>query len=171
MDWSSILGSVAGGGVLGLLGNVAHVGLGIWRDKAAHRQRMDEAAAQLELLKVQGELSAAQTAGAIAEARERGAAEAFTASQQAEIALGKATWPWVDAIRQLTRPLLTWMLLAMTGAMAIAEPTLRADLSEVLAGLTVMVVTWWFGQRQLDRSSLTFGNRAASAQVHSQSPR
>jgi len=170
MDWTNILGNVASGGVLGLLGNAVTFGLSYFKNKQEHQQAMDKAESDRKTLQLQGELAAAQTAGDMALARERGSADAFTASQGAEAALTGDTYKWVNAVRALNRPALTWLCIFLTALVYFhtTEPDVLSYIATNVVVMTVAVVTWWFGQRQLDRSSVSFGNRTASGSVNSQ---
>jgi hypothetical protein len=167
MNWTDILGNVASGGVLGLLGNAVSFGLSYFKAKQEHQQAMDRAESDRKTLQLQGELAAAQTAGEMAVAREKGSADAFTASQSAEASLTGETFRWVNAARALNRPALTWLCIGLTGLVYFhtTEPDVRSYIATNVVVMTVAVVTWWFGQRQLDRSSISFGNRAASGSV------
>ncbi len=160
MNWTDILGNVASGGLLGLLGTGVNFTLGYFQRKQEHAQRV-------ESLKLEGELAAAKTAGDVAVARETGAAQAFTASVESEARLPRS-YAWVDAVRGLTRPFLTLFLLVLTWIIFYsADEATRAYIAQNIVVTSVASVTWWFGQRQLDRASLTFGNRSASASVSS----
>jgi hypothetical protein len=167
MNWTDILGNVASGGVLGLLGTAVNFGLGYFQKKQEHRQRLEWAVEERETLKIKGQLQAAQTAGDVAVARERGAADAFTASQVAEQRLPRS-YQWVAAVRELTRPGLTLLLVSLAAFMRFsADDATRAYIDQNIVVTAVAAVTWWFGQRQLDRSTSTWGNATAGASVSS----
>lgn len=170
MDWTDILGNVASGGVLGLLGNAVTFGLSYFKNKQEHSQKIEWAQEERKTLELQGQLAAAQTAGDMAVAREKGSADAFTASQQAEAALVGETYKWVNAVRALNRPALTWLCVFLTALVYFhtADRDVQSYIATNIVVMTVAVVTWWFGQRQLDRSSVSFGNRTASGSVYSQ---
>jgi hypothetical protein len=159
MDWTSILGNVASGGVLGLLGTAFGEAAGYFRRKQEHSQFM-------ERTKLEGELTAAKTSGDIAVARERGAAEAFTESQRAESAL-RGEHRWVTSFRAFTRPGLTWMALLFTFFFGICPPTTEPGITLAMTVGTYsgMMIAWWFGQRAVDKTSMRFGNSTASAAI------
>lgn len=159
MDWTNILGNVASGGLLGMLGNAVSFGLNYLKDKQAHGFKIEE-------MKLQAQVDAARTAGEVAVAREKGAADAFTASQVAESSLrGEAQW--VTNGRACVRPLLTLLLILLTAVQWFAtdDAELRSYISTNIVVVAVAAVTWWFGQRQLDRSSVSWGNSTAGARV------
>lgn len=167
MNWAEILGNVAGGGLLGLLGTTVSFALGFWQRKQEHAQRLEWAKEERLLTQARAQADAARTAGEVAVARESGAATAFTASQQAEMSIG-VTYPWVNAVRALVRPALTLLLILITTCLYFfSTEEVRSYISQNIVVTTVAAVTWWFGQRQLDRSSLNWGNATASAAVSS----
>lgn len=160
MNWTDILGNVASGGLLGLLGTAVNFGLGYFQKKQEHAQYIERA-------KLEGELNAAKTAGEVAVARESGAAAAFTASVNTEASIGK-TYQWVNAVRALTRPGLTLLLLCLTWVLYYsADEFTQSYIAQNIVITAVASVTWWFGQRQLDRSTTTWGNKTAGASVSS----
>jgi len=160
MDWTTILGNVASGGVLGLLGTAFGEVAGYFRRKQEHSQF-------IERTRLEGELHAAKTSGDIAVARERGAAEAFTESQRAESAL-RGEHRWVTSFRAFTRPGLTWMALLFTFFFGICPPTTEPGITLAMTVGTYsgMMIAWWFGQRAVDKTSMRFGNSTASAAIH-----
>ena len=160
MNWTDILGNVASGGLLGLLGTGVNFALGYFQRKQEHAQR-------IESLRLEGELNAAKTAGDVAVAREQGAAGAFVASQQAEANIGRS-YKWVEAVRALTRPGLTLLLVILATILRYsADTATRAYIDQNIIVTAVAAVTWWFGQRQLDRSTTSWGNKTAGASVSS----
>lgn len=164
MDWLSLLGSTATGGILGMVGSIAGEALKFVNRREDHRQRV-------ELLKLEAEMRAAGTAGDIAVARERGAADAFVESQRAESSV-RGEHRWATTYRAITRPSLTHLGLLASIAFATWPPT--SEVGQLLAmtvqAYTGMMIAWWFGQRQLDRGSIQFGNQTASASVSSKQP-
>lgn len=160
MNWTDILGNVASGGLLGLLGTGVNFALGYFQRKQEHAQR-------IESLRLEGELNAAKTAGDVAVAREQGAAGAFVASQQAEANIGRS-YKWVEAVRALTRPGLTLLLVLLATILRYsADEATRAYIDQNIIVTAVAAVTWWFGQRQLDRQTTSWGNKTAGASVSS----
>ena len=64
----------------------------------------------------------------------------------------------VDFVRGMTRPLLTWCLLGLTGAIYFllgASDThaalLQPRIVETVLYLATAAVLWWFGQRQIEK--------------------
>jgi hypothetical protein len=158
MNWTDILGNVASGGLLGLLGTGVNFALGYFQRRQEHAQRV-------EMLRLEADVHAARVAGDVAVAREQGAAGAFVASQQAEAQIGRS-YRWVEAVRALTRPGLTLLLVILATILRYsADTATRAYIDQNIIVTAVAAVTWWFGQRQLDRGSITWGNKTTGASV------
>lgn len=158
MNWTDILGNVASGGLLGLLGTGVNFALSYFQRRQEHAQRV-------EMLRLEADVHAAKTAGDVAVAREAGASGAFVASQQAEAQIGRS-YRWVEAVRALTRPGLTFLLVTLATLLRYsADAATRAYIDQNIIVTAVAAVTWWFGQRQLDRSITTWGNKTAGASV------
>lgn len=123
----NLLDLITGAGTGGLLGGVLALG-NTW---LTARIRREERAHELESLKVQGALRIS--------AEEMGA---FRASQESAVADAQgATYLWVEAVRKLTRPALTFGLI---GAAIWSNGTALGPDFLLLAGTAV---GWWFGSR------------------------
>ena len=157
MDWTSILGNVASGGVLGLVGNALSFGLNYFKAR-------QEFAQQTTLIKLQSDARMAESASAIAVAREQGAAAAFASSIQAEGGIS-GEHRWARTFRAITRPGLTWSALLATITCAVFS--IDNSMTAGLDAYTGMMVAWWFGQRAIDRSTITWGTAATKGQVAS----
>jgi hypothetical protein len=173
MDIAGILGNVVSGGVFGLLGTGLSALVSYFQAKQQHEFRLAETAQQMELMKLQAQTAAAQTAGEVAVTREAGAATAFTASIQAEQSVS-ATYPWVNAVRALVRPALTLLALLLTATFYFFPPVMPTELQQFVVQnvgtMAFAAFTWWFGQRAIDKSALSWGNTVANASVQSSSP-
>jgi hypothetical protein len=141
MSLVNVLGDVAGGGLLGLLGTGVSAVIGHFQAKQAHAHKIEEGRLQMELLKVTADVKSVE-----------GEAIAFGESQKAEASIGPLQG-WVGAFRAVTRPALTWFLVLAAIVLAILQTDQRAFLINSIGTLTVMAVTWWFGQRQITRLS------------------
>lgn len=147
MDWTSIAGNVASGGVLGLLGPLLTGGLSLFKGHLEHKRGM-------ELLKLQSEAKTAEAASAIAVAREAGAAAAFTASITAEGAIN-GEHRWVKDLRGMTRPGLTWA--GLLASIACGSFGVQNELTMAVNAYTGMMIAWWFGQRAIDKVAIYWG--------------
>ena len=140
MNIADIIGSAAGGSILGTVFNFAGRLIEPWNKKRE---------AQVEIMLLEARSSAAEKTEAW---------KAFTASQEgntASLAIPAGVPPWiasfylcVDAIKQLTRPLLTWAAIAVIATVYLkATPEARAAMSaEILFG-SFTAIFWWFGAR------------------------
>ena len=162
------------GQILGLVGGV---GTGILNYFQTKRQNAHELAMKQEdmkLLIAQANVDQAALAGELAKLREAGAGEAFTASINADGKLPSG-WKWVSGVRALTRPGLTWFfvfafyLLASCIVRGVGMQYLQLPLGVFIftstANLMDLCVTWWFGQRQIDKMTTEWGNRMVNAKV------
>lgn len=159
LEWAQIIGNVASGGVLGLLGTTVGEVIGFFRRKQEHTQAIERA-------RLDAEIATAKTAGEVAVARERGAADAFTASQQSEGNL-KGEHRWATTFRAITRPGLTWLTGIASVGFAFFPPTSEAG---QLLAMSVnahfgMMSAWWFGQRALDRQTTTWSGGTITGKV------
>ena len=166
MDLTSLLGPAAGG-IIGLVGGIATGVLNFFQKKQDHAFRIEE-------LKLNASLEQVKTAGEITLARERGAGEAFTASQNADASI-TGTSTWVANLRGFTRPGLTWFFTFALFALIVITllapewlkdaPPLLAYSINMVTDTCGMCVAWWFGSRAVEKQARTWGNIDASASV------
>lgn len=167
---SSILtagGSLAGGALgaaFGALGSILNRGMGLLETREKRRDRQIELAHEKERWAHDREMAADSRAAEAAQARqalERAEAEGSWAglsqSLRAEASLESGAWPWVAAVRALTRPALTvllWLLFAILFVSAMAG-VLREETAASVVGTAVDTIAfsastalaWWFGDR------------------------
>jgi len=159
-------GGLAGGALgaaFGALGSILNRGMGLLETREKRRDRQIELAHEKERWGHDLELAAQALAGQAAEARQalarsdsEGSWTGLAESLRAEAALA-ASWPWVTAVRALTRPALTlllWLLFAvlfvsaMTGALeAEAAAGVVATAVNTIAFSASTALAWWFGDR------------------------
>jgi hypothetical protein len=143
-DWTSLLGSVSGG-ALGFIGAFAQKILAMREAKQAHGFKIDE-------LKLSQQIDAEKAAALFEQIKEKGAADAFTASLQAEGAIGDS-YPWVNATMKLWRPGLTVFLVTITHITAIwAGQETRDYLLLCDVSMASGALGYWFGQRTFDKA-------------------
>lgn len=145
--------SAAGGGVFGLAGTVIGRLAGFFerrQDHAQERARWQHEKAFAELT-MRAKAEAAASEERLAETT--GAWTGLTASLQAEAAIGESS-KWVNAVRALTRPLLTLLLWLITGLVWLgAEAADRASIVETTTFAATAATLWWFGDRGLRREA------------------
>lgn len=146
-DILGIASSAAGGGIFGLLGT----GLGRIasyfetrqtlkheRERWVHDANMAELQMTAERERASAELAKADTEGSW---------QGLAASLEADAAIPDS-YPWVSAVRGLTRPCLTFMLWFITLLIFLnTPPDARADLINTATFAATAATLWWFGDR------------------------
>lgn len=159
-------GGLAGGALgaaFGALGSILNRGLGIFETREKRKDRQLEMAHEVERWGHDLKLAAEARAGRIEEARlalvktdTEGSWRGLDASLRAEARIDRS-WPWVAAVRALTRPALTlllWILFAVL-FMAAMSGALQPDTAagvvrtavETIAFSASTALAWWFGDR------------------------
>ena len=155
--------SVLTGGATGLLGTVVSGAIDFFQSRAEHKREMDLRRLDIEL--AQTEAGAAEKVAAIeAEgARDAAALEAMEASyREASSRMSRPgdgfLMKLVDFVRGMTRPVLTWGLVALVGTIYFTlgagglEPeSIKPRIIETVLYLATAAVLWWFGQRQIEK--------------------
>ena len=147
--------SAMSGGLFGLIGNVATKVVGYFEAEQQFKQKQAEWAHEIDLLKLQMNAKQQETESEIALAGASGSWSGLSASLQAETAIG-ATYPWVNAVRALVRPALTFGLAAFLCAafFALAPGDIdRAYVANSLVFAAVTAIVWWFGDRAPKRAA------------------
>ena len=159
-------GGLAGGALgaaFGALGSIVNRGIGIFETREKRKDRQLEMAHEVERWQIDITLAADARAGRAEEARQalarteaEGSWRGLNASLRAEAGIGQS-WPWVAAIRALTRPALTlllWVLFAILFMSAVSG-ALEAETAagvvrtavETVAFSASTALAWWFGDR------------------------
>ncbi len=159
-------GGLAGGALgaaFGALGSILNRGLGIFETREKRKDRQLEMAHEVERWGHDLKLAAETRAGRVEDAKltlvqteAEGSWRGLDASLRAEAQVGQS-WPWVAAVRALTRPALTlllWILFAvlflsaMSGALAAdAAAGIVRTAVETIAFSASTALAWWFGDR------------------------
>jgi len=139
--------SAAGGGVFGLVGTVIGRAAGYAerrQDQAQERARWAHEAALADL---QMRAASAATEAQVRLADMAGAWRGLAASMEAEAAIGDS-YRWVNAVRGLTRPVLTLTLWGITGLVYLgAEAAARDAIIDTTTFAATAATLWWFGDR------------------------
>lgn len=151
-----ILGDILGtttsalsGGLFGLLGNVATKIFGFFEAKEVFVEKQAERAHEIELLKLQMQAKAQETEQEVQVLDTQGSWAGLTTSVQAEGQL-PASYAWVNAVRALVRPALTFGLAAFLACAFFAMPAGdagRAYVADSLVFAAITAIVWWFGDR------------------------
>ena len=146
-DLIGLAASAAGGGVFGLLGTAlgrAAAWLERRQEQSHERARWQH---ETELLEMQMRAEVQETEAELALTDLRGSWEGLSASMTAEAAIAPS-YKWVDAVRGLTRPILTlmlWLIAAIIYGAADIEG--RAEITETASFAATAATLWWFGDR------------------------
>lgn len=178
MSLLDIAASPIASAALGGIGALANGILGFFQKREDNKfalLRMDK---ERELAQLMANIEETRQAGMLAALREKGAGEAFTASVEADGKL-RGEHRWATTLRAITRPGLTWLyqfiFLAFTGLTLTAwfkGWAAEADIVPIIQYLVIaainsatMTLSWWFGQRQMDKLTTSWGNKIAGASV------
>lgn len=151
------------GAAFGALGSILNRGIGIFEMRERRRDRQLELLHEKERWAHETALGEQARSGRAEEARQalalaerQGSWAGLKASLEAEAALA-ASWPWVAAVRTLTRPVLTvllWLLYALIFLIAATgglEPQAAGSVIsgavETISFSAATALTWWFGDR------------------------
>lgn len=149
MDIASLFGTALGGGLFGLVGNVASKVIGIFEARELFAQKKEEWGHDERVLDMQAKAAAAVNAQALAVTAASGSWAGLGESLKAEGAIG-ASYAWVNAVRALVRPALTIGLCGFLAAAFFAlspSDAARAEISDSLVFAAVTAIVWWFGDR------------------------
>ena len=146
-DLVGIAASAAGGGIFGVFGTALGRVATYFeqRQSIAHEERrwIHEA----ELLTLQRAAAAQETEAELALTQAHGSWTGLEASLAAEAAIG-GSYKWVNAVRALTRPMLTVLLWAITAVIwSSADPAARTNIVETATFAATAATLWWFGDR------------------------
>ena len=151
------------GAAFGALGSILNRGFGLFEMREKRRDRQLELTHEKERWAHEAALGdqarsarADEARQALALAQSEGTWAGLSASIDAEASIAPS-WPWVAAVRALTRPALTvllWLLYALVFVCA-AAGGLQPDASASVIGGAVDTIsfsaatalTWWFGDR------------------------
>jgi len=145
--------SAAGGGVFGLLGTMIGRAAGYFeqRQSQAHERARWQHEAHLAGLELQARREESEAAERLAETSGRW--QGLAASMQAEASIGES-YAWVNAVRALTRPVLTLLLWLITWLVFLASPeTEQAKIVETATFAATAATLWWFGDRGAQRNA------------------
>jgi hypothetical protein len=171
---ASPLFSGIAGGLAGLLTGV----LNFFQKREDNKFALLKLDKDLELLKVQANVDQAKYAALLEFQRQKGADDAFTASQASEARPSQGGRK-IAALRESVRPVLTyWYQVASICILAAAitawwqQWCAAEDVVPLIQYIVISIVnlgtmsgTWYFGQRQIDRVSVSWGNKVAGAGV------
>lgn len=146
-DIIGLAASAAGGGIFGLIGTVIGRVAGLVERRQDNQQERARWAHEKDIAELQMRARAEALAAEAQLVDTAGSWAGLTASMQAEAAIG-ASYRWVEAVRALTRPLLTLLLWIITGLVFLgAAAEARAAIVETTTFAATAATLWWFGDR------------------------
>ncbi|MAP96051.1 MAG: hypothetical protein CMK07_13985 [Ponticaulis sp.] len=150
-DWFGMAASAAGGGVFGVVGTALGRLAGYFEMRQQNAFEEKKWAHDVSLARLTMEADAVRSEMELATEREAGAWDGLSASLHAQAALVSG-YPFVDAIRALTRPALTLLLWVITALVFFnVDAAEKARIVETAVFAATAATLWWFG----DRSSPT----------------
>lgn len=142
-----IAASAAGGGVFGLIGTSLGRLAGFFekRQSIAHEER--RWLHEIKLAEMETAAAAQKAEAALKETETAGRWAGLQDSLAAEAAIA-VSYKWVDAVRALTRPVLTVLLWGIATLIWFsATPTDRVMITETATFAATAATLWWFGDR------------------------
>lgn len=154
-DWFGLAASAAGGGVFGVIGTALGRVAGFFEARQQHTFERAKWAHDLDLLRLEMDVRRVETETQIDLQQVEGSWQGLKASLNAEAAI-PTSYPFVNAIRALTRPALTLLLWVITAMVFFnVGEALRERVVETAVFAATAATLWWFG----DRSSPASRNR------------
>ncbi|MEM9938001.1 MAG: hypothetical protein AAF768_04085 [Pseudomonadota bacterium] len=146
-DLIGLAANAAGGGVFGLVGTALGRVAGYFEQRQTFAQEQARWGHELKVLEAQrvAEKAAADSVRDLADTT--GSWDGLKASLAAEAAI-EPSYRWVDAIRGITRPVLTFLLWVITAAVWFhADAAGQSSIIETATFAATAATLWWFGDR------------------------
>ena len=146
-DLIGITASAAGGGLFGVIGTALGRVAGYYERRQSFQHEERRWQHESKLLDMQRRAAGEESDAALAREELKGRWAGLHASLTAEAALSPS-YKWVDAVRALTRPMLTLLLWTITTAIWFsADMAGRTNITETAAFAATAATLWWFGDR------------------------
>ena len=146
-DTLGLAASAASGGLFGLAGTAIGRIAGFFERKQQYVHERARWNHESQLLELQMRANAQETEAEIALAETAGSWRGLETSMIAEANIG-ASYPWVNAIRGLTRPFLTLLLWLIAAVIWFgADAAGREAITETATFAATAATLWWFGDR------------------------
>ena len=146
-DLIGVAANAAGGGLFGLFGTALGRLAGFLerRQTIAHEERRWQH--EVSLLQLQQAAAVQETEAELAITQSEGSWAGLEASLNAEASIA-ASYRWVDAVRALTRPILTLLLWGITLAIWFSvDVTSQSSITQTATFAATAATLWWFGDR------------------------
>ena len=146
-DIFGISASAAGGGVFGLIGTALGRIAGYYERRQQHDHEQARWQHETQLLQMQIQAAAETVEAERSLAATTGTWDGLRASIAADAAIGPS-YPWVSAVRGLTRPVLTLVLWVIAAAIFMnTDAAGRQSVTETATFAATAATLWWFGDR------------------------
>ncbi|MCO6440295.1 MAG: hypothetical protein J5I81_04245 [Nitrococcus mobilis] len=147
-----LLLNVLTGGGLGLLGSIVSKVLGLFEAAQKRKDRAMAFAHELKLLELQSRERSVEREHELAIAQEATWAGIRTASYEHDESYGTNGF---TAWLRWVRPALTLLLIALTAVVFFSTTDfgVRAEIANAVVVMAMMALTWWFGDRQMNKLS------------------
>lgn len=148
----NLTATATGGGLFGLMGTALGRVAGYFERRQSMRHESARWVHEAELLQLQSEAADQEAQANLALADVTGSWSGLRASMETDAAIG-SSYDWVDAIRGLTRPTLTFLLwIIAAGIWLGSEAGVRGEVVESVTFAATAATLWWFGDRAPKRS-------------------
>lgn len=146
-DWFGLAASAAGGGMFGVIGTALGRFAGFLETRQKNAFEKSRWGHELDLIRLQMEARQVETEMQVRMEDTKGSWAGLSASLQAETAI-PGSYPFVNAVRALTRPALTLLLWLITALVFFnVEAALKARIVETAVFAATAATLWWFGDR------------------------
>lgn len=146
-DLVGLAANAAGGGIFGLVGTALGRIAGYFEQKQSIAHEQARWAHELKLADHQKAAALAAHKAALAETETAGRWDGLRSSMAAEASIGES-YRWVNAVRGLTRPLLTFLLWIISALIWIrADAAGQSSIIETATFAATAATLWWFGDR------------------------
>lgn len=149
-----LITSVLTGGATGLVGSLLSKGIGLFEATQKRKDRALEYEQELKLLDRQAVLRKAESESELAIADAETTGSLREASYRHDSSLGNPH-RWVVDVLRLVRPALTLLLLVLVGIIYAStnDLALVAGITDSVLFVFSSAMTWWFGDRSLNKSA------------------
>ena len=147
-----LLLNVLTGGGLGLLGSIVSKVLGLFEAAQKRKDRQLEFQHELKLLELQSKERSVEREFELSLAQEATFGAMRTASYQHDESYGANSF---TAWLRWVRPALTLLLIVLTAVVFFSTTDfgVRAEIANAVVVMAMMALTWWFGDRQMNKQA------------------
>tara|TARA_B100000446_G_C10405805_1_gene289190 strand:+ start:183 stop:656 length:474 start_codon:yes stop_codon:yes gene_type:complete len=146
-EWFGMAASAAGGGLFGVIGTALGRIAGYFEKRQEQKFEMARWGHESDLLRLQMDAKREETEAEIALTQAQGSWDGLAASLNAEASIPDS-YKWVNAVRALTRPCLTFLLWLLCCLVFFGvDGGMRGRIVETAVFAATAATLWWFGDR------------------------